>query len=216
MAAVESRPVAVELVLAVDVSSSIDRDEYLLQIRGLVRALRSPDVIRAVEMAHGGVAISVMLWAGEKEQQQRIPWMLAREAADLEELAARVAGLNRIRIWGVTAIGEALSKAHRLFGNNGFQGARRVIDVSGDGRSNGGRPLHLARTTALADGVVINGLAVVNDDPDLETYYREELIGGPGAFVMAIADFNDFEQAIRKKLIREIGVVGMVEAVPGR
>jgi hypothetical protein len=206
----QAEPVAVELVLALDVSSSVDRQEYALQVQGLAAALRSAEVIAAIERAPGGIAVTVLQWSSRDDQEDAIPWTRLVDAADCRAVAARIERLDRAQIWGITALGAALRAAQARFAGNPFRGARRVIDLSGDGYANDGPPLADARLEVLAAGTTVNGLAILNERPDLVAYFAAELIGGPDSFVIEAADYHDFERAMRLKLVREIGSAGLV------
>lgn len=200
-----NQAVDLELVLAVDVSSSIDRREYALQTQGLAAAFRSAEVAAAIDRyAPRGIAVTVLQWASEDEQRQAVEWRWIGDKGSRMAFAGRLSEMPRIGHEGVTAIGMAVHLAHGLFQNSGFQGTRRVIDVSGDGILNQGPPIEPARQRAVADGVTINGLAITNEEPALAAYYRSHVIGGPGAFVMSATDYTDFARAIRAKLVREI------------
>ena len=204
-------PVALELVLAVDTSTSVDREEFALQQQGFADAFRHPDVIAAIGRAgEGGVAVSLVHWSGQGQQVTSLPWTVIRNAADALAMAARIDGSGR-RLKGFTDIAGALGYSLSLLQNNGLEGRRRVIDVSGDGTSNGPSAA-AARDAAVAAGVTVNGLVIHNEEYDLGElakinlfdHYKTHVVGGPGAFLMAAKDFHDFRTAIRKKLVREI------------
>lgn len=198
-------PVDLELLLAVDVSSSVDADEYELQMRGLANAFLHPEVHAAIHAAGDhGVAIALMLWSDYAWQILSVPWTLVRDGDDAARLAARIATSSRQITGGGTAISSAISVGMEELNRNAFAGTRRVIDVSGDGRSPFTAATETARDAAIAHGIVINGLPILTDDPDLETYYRDSVIGGTGAFVLAAADYNAFATAIVAKLVHEI------------
>ena len=169
----EAREVDLELVLAVDVSYSISRAEYELQVEGLAAAFRSPEVAAAIAgFAPRGIAVTLLQWASVGEQRQMVPWRWVRDRPSARRLAAEIAGLRRIGHKGVTAIAPAIETSRRLFAGNGFAGARRVIDLSGDGRSNQGPTIGPARRRAAADGITINALAIVDEQSGLDDYYR--------------------------------------------
>lgn len=208
-------PVDLELVLAVDVSGSVDDVEAHQQRQGYVEALRDPLVHRAI--AQGGlqrIAVAYVEWAGSSYQQTVVGWTLLDGPEACERLASELAEapLGRGR-W--TSISGAIDYAARLLENNGYQGERRVIDVSGDGTNNNGRPVEEARWDTLDKGVVINGLPILNDRPQpfgmptprqvaLDDYYERHVIGGPGSFMIVANDFEDFRRAVLAKLVREI------------
>jgi hypothetical protein len=208
-------PVDLELVLAVDVSGSVDDVEAHQQRQGYVAALRDPLVHRAIEQ--GGlqrIAVAYVEWAGSAYQQTVVDWTLLDGPEACERLASQLAEapLGRGR-W--TSISGALDYAAGLLEDNGYAGERRVIDVSGDGTNNNGRPVEDARWEVLDKGVVINGLPILNDRPQpfgmptprqvaLDDYYERHVIGGPGSFMIVANDFDDFRRAVLAKLVREI------------
>ena len=198
-------PVDLELVLAVDASSSVDDTEFSLQTRGLASAFRDPQVIAAIRAAGPrGVAVAVMQWSEEQRQELAVDWVLVRDTAAILGLAERIAAAPRLIAGGHTAAGNALEFAARTLDDNAYLGLRRVIDISGDGRVNDGLYPHAVRDAAVGRGITINGLAILNEIPLLDQYYREHLIGGAGAFVMTAADYADFTRAMVAKLVREI------------
>jgi hypothetical protein len=207
--------VDLELVLAIDGSGSVDFGEFELQTAGIAGALRDPEVIEAIEgAAPNGVAIAVIEWSGPAQQLLRIDWTRISDAASAAALAARIDALGRGLI-GETAIGEALRFASGQLAYGPFQGTRRIIDVSGDGPNNaGGAPGPMRDAAALA-GITINGLAIMREHPGLDRYYALHVIGGPDAFVMTAADYDDFARAIRQKLLREIRGAPLADAASG-
>jgi len=202
-----------ELVLAVDVSGSIDPSEAQLQREGYIQALTSPEVIRAVTGGPlGRIAVSYVEWAGAGHVRLVAGWHVIDGLASAELLADRLADAP-IMAGQRTSISGAVAFALPLFRDNGFAGTRRVVDISGDGPNNHGLPVVAAREEAAAQGVTLNGLAILNDRPgplgypilpDLDLYYEDCVIVGPGAFVIVAAGFDDFAAAIRRKLILEI------------
>lgn len=222
-AAAQDQPVDLELVLAVDVSRSMDDDEQALQRDGYVGALTHPEVINAIASGvHGRIAITYVEWAGASSQAVILPWRLIDGAA-----AARTAAADLSETFGTvmrrgTSISGALLFSAGLFDDNGYEGIRRAIDISGDGPNNAGWPVSGAREVALAKGITINGLPVILKrggfgglpEPDmLDAYYRDCVIGGPGAFTVAVRSPQQFADAIRRKLVLEIA--GAVpEAMP--
>lgn len=199
--------VDLQLLLAVDVSPSVDADEYALQIHGLADALRDPDVVAAISLAApNGVAMALMQWAGPREQVVSVPWATLRDRASAAAFAERIETVVRPVTNGGTAIGDALARGIALLGESGYRAARQVIDISGDGRTNVGDSPAPVRARALSLGMTVNGLVILNEEQQLNTYYYRRVIGGPGAFVLQIQDFEDFARAIRLKLIREIEV----------
>ncbi len=208
-------PVTLELLLAVDCSSSVDADEYRLQMRGLAAAFRDARVQEAIARnGPEGIAVAVLQWAGAYGQERAIGWTRLRDAADAGTFAARIEASPRLAIGGPTAIGPALIEAADWIGDNGFAGARRIIDVSGDGRDNEGASPIFARSAALTAGIVINGLAILNEERNLAGYYAAAVTGGPDAFVETAEDYGDFARAMQRKLLREIGAAPVADARP--
>jgi len=206
-------PVDVELVLAVDVSRSVDREEQEMQFRGYAAAFRDPKLIEGISGGPiGQIAVTLFTWSDWHIQEHLVPWMRIGDAAGAERVAAAIDAAPR-RTWLYTSISGAVDFAANLFGQ-GYEGTRRVVDISGDGVNNSGRPLADARRDALDKGIVLNGLAVLDRTPQpwsaglppLDDYYRAEVIGGPGAFLMVAEGFEAFETAVKRKIIREIAV----------
>ncbi|MBL8688545.1 MAG: DUF1194 domain-containing protein [Rhodospirillaceae bacterium] len=205
-------PVDLELVLAVDVSRSIDPDEARLQREGYVRALTDERVVQAIRSGvHGRIALTYVEWAAASVQFTLIGWTLISDQASADAFAGKLAEAP-MQSHSRTSISGAIDYSIQLFGKNGFEGERLVIDVSGDGRNNDGRQAHLARNDAVARGITINGLPIINDRPtfgfppdaNLDVYYETDVIGGPGAFMIVARNFEQFGEAILAKLIREI------------
>ncbi|MFW5678991.1 MAG: DUF1194 domain-containing protein [Pseudomonadota bacterium] len=211
-AAVADEPVDLELVLAADVSLSMDLRELSLQREGYAAAIESPEVMEAILSGYSGaIALVFMEWAGTGTQDVTVPWQRIATPGDASRFAAaiREAPLSRARR---TSISSALLAAGELFEGNGFTGFRQVIDVSGDGPNNQGKPVLEARTEILARGITINGLPMMLDPmpvdwynvPDLDAYYRECVIGGFGSFYIPIQSIDEFGEAIRRKMVLEI------------
>ena len=205
----ERQTVGLELVLLIDVSASVSAREFRFQIDGLAAAFRSPVVLDAVQ-ASGGIAVCVVQWAQRAHQFKSVEWMHLHNENDAQQFAGQIKSIARILPTGQTAIGNALVFALSELNTNPYRGLRRVIDLSGDGRSNDGVLLKQARTFVLQNDVTINGLAILNEVADLKQYFRDQLIGGPGAFVLAARDYSDFARAIHDKLAREIGSTPVV------
>lgn len=205
-AVAQRQAVDLELVLAVDVSSSVDAGEYELQMSGLAKAFRHPDVVSAIEAsAAGGIAVIVVQWSGTRAQAVAVGWTRIWDADTAARFADRILGVPRTITGGSTSISGAINFALNEIRNNAFDGARLTIDISGDGRSNAGPLPATLRDRALAVGVTVNGLAILNDQPFVDTYYKANVIGGPNAFVLPAEDYHDFARAIVEKLVREIG-----------
>ncbi len=209
-----SRVVDLELALLVDVSASVSDEEFQLQVGGLATAFQSAAVLDAIRMsANRGIAVGVIQWANGANQRVSVEWTLLRGDADALGLAAKIAAMPRLIHGGHTALGSALAFGLQELESNRAAGFRRVIDVSGDGRANDGLPLRAVREEVIEHGVTINGLAILNELPLLDRYFRERLIGGEGAFVMVAQDYADFAQAMAVKLAREIRAVPLSENV---
>ncbi len=226
-AAARAQTVDLALVLAVDVSRSIDDDEFQLQRRGYAEAFRNPAVVAAIRgTPHGTIAVTFVEWAGAEFQRVVVPWTVISDAESSQIFADAVQNEPR-SFYGWTSISGAIDYAVRLIETSPYrEGAiRRVIDVSGDGVNNSGRPASVARDAAVARGIAINGLVIMNDSPNpgfgsafqpaLDQFYRDNVIGGQGAFVIAVDDFESFAYAILNKLIREISALPVDTAVAG-
>lgn len=205
-------PVDLELVLAVDVSYSMDTEEQALQRDGYASAITSPEFLDALRLGpQGRIALAYVEWAGENEQQMVVNWRTidgpdsARAFAD----AIKAAPLRRVYR---TSISGALLYSADQFDLNGFKGLRQVIDVSGDGVNNQGPPVQVARDAVLQRGITVNGLPLVMkrgaaaaiDVPELDIYYEDCVIGGPGAFVVPVEHISEFARAIKTKLVLEV------------
>ncbi len=205
-------PVEVDLalVLAVDISGSMDPEEQALQREGFVEAFRSPLIHEAIrDGSLGRIAVVYLEWAGTPSQQVAVPWTIIEGAEGAIAFADQLA---RSRIWRAprTSLSGAIDRSVKLLEESRVEPVRRVIDISGDGANNQGRPVLEAREEALAKGITINGLPLMLkrpnsiDSENLDTYYRDCVIGGPGSFMIPIRERQQFAEAIRTKLIREI------------
>lgn len=214
--------VDLELILAADVSGSMDSEEAALQRRGYLEALANPRVLRAIQSGpHRRVALIYLEWAGPHWQKVVADWTLVHDAASMQAFAAAIAE-EPVTTERRTSISAAMDFSMQLFARSPFRGTRRVIDISGDGVNNRGRSVLEARAEALAQGIVINGLPILNDRPNpwggpgprnLDVYYQDNVIGGPGAFMIPALSFQNFGQAVLAKLIREVaGREGPVRA----
>ncbi len=204
--------VDVELVLAVDISYSMDFDELALQREGYITALRSADFANALRGgAHGKIALIYVEWAGTHEQTVVVPWTLIDGRAAAEAFAARLAEAPVRRTYRTSISGGLIFSAAQ-FGTGGFKGTRRVIDVSGDGTNNQGPLIEPTRDEIVAKGIIINGLPLQLKAPtgsmldinDLHIYYEDCVIGGPGSFVIPVKSRDQFVNAVRQKLILEV------------
>jgi hypothetical protein len=190
----------------------MDFDELKLQRDGYVEALTSKEFLNALKQGmHGKVAVTMVEWAGVAEQRIVMPWRLIDGPESAQKVAAELAA-QPVRRAFRTSISGALLFSAPLFENNGFSGIRRVIDVSGDGTNNQGPLVHLTRDEVIAKGIVINGLPIMLKEPqpnsvdlkELDIYYEDCVIGGPGAFVVPIRERDKFKDAIRTKLVLDI------------
>jgi hypothetical protein len=208
--------VDVAVVFAADVSRSVDDDEFKLQRQGYAAAVTDPGVLKAIAAGpHGAIAICFVEWSGPEEQQVVADWTVVRDGESAAGFAATLIQAPR-SFAGRTSISAALDFSRAYFTKLKATASRRVIDVSGDGDNNSGRPIIDARNEAVAAGFTINGLAIINAHPNpgyfahvqppggLPAYYRENVIGGPAAFLLVVEDFTTFRDAITKKLVTEI------------
>jgi hypothetical protein len=191
------------LVLAVDVSASVTADSYLLQRDGIARAFESPRLVNAISALPGGIEALVLEWSDPDRIAITAGWTRLADATDATAFAAAVRATKRSSE-GLTAIGPALLAAATVFDHAPEPAARRIIDISGDGMANFGLPPAVARDRTVAAGISINGLAILTEEPWLEAYYRSNVIGGPGAFVLAARDFRSFADAMLRKLVQEV------------
>src|SRR5262245_42492170 len=197
--------VDLQLVLAVDVSGSVSEARFELQKRGYVAAFRDRRLLQAIQSgSQQRIAVTMLQWTGPVLQIQVVPWQLVSGEASMHALADAIEATPRQLFGGGTSISGAIDYAMSLFAAATGQAGRRVIDVSGDGTNNRGRPVNEARDDAVRAGVSINGLPILALDPDLDQYYLHNVIGGPGAFVVAAASYETFAEAILKKLVTEI------------
>ena len=195
--------VALELVLAVDCSSSVNSEEYRLQMHGIAAAFEDPRVLAALEQS-GGIAVGLLQWSSAGQQAEVIGWTRIDSAGASLAFAARVRATQRQIVGGATALSRAIDVSVAWALTNGFKGERVVVDISGDGRANEGGSPAVARAQANRAGVTINGLAILNEEPQLARYYLAGVVGGPGAFLLTADDFDDFALAMRRKLYFEI------------
>ena len=209
----ESTPtVDVELVLAVDVSYSMDMDELAIQREGYAQAIVSKEFLQALKSGpHGKISVTYFEWAASSDQKIIIPWRVI-EGPESADAVANEIMKTPIRRASRTSISGAINFAMPLFDENPHRGLRRVIDISGDGPNNNGTPVVAARDAAVEKGVVINGLPIMVKEPsystmdidNLDFYYEDCVIGGPGSFVVTIKDREKFKEAIRTKLLLEV------------
>jgi Protein of unknown function (DUF1194) len=201
-----------ELVIAVDVSYSMDREEQKLQRSGYVEALTSQSFLDALKSGpQGRIAITYMEWAGSGDQDVIMPWTLIDGPESARAFADKLSQVP-LRRASRTSISGAIDRSVRLFAGNGYKGRRLIVDISGDGPNNNGRPVTDARDEAVASGIIINGLPLVDIRPynspmdiqELDIYYSDCVIGGPGSFMIPVNSTRKFVEATRTKLILEI------------
>ena len=203
--------VNVELVIAVDVSYSMDMDELAIQREGYAQAIVSKDFLQALRAGPGKVAVTYFEWSMSGDERIIIPWRVIDGPESADAVAAEIMK-TPIRRGSSTSISSAINFAVQLFEKNPYRGLRRVIDISGDGPNNDGAPVTGARDAALEKGIVINGLPIMVKEPsystidieNLDLYYEDCVIGGPGAFIMTIKDREKIQEAIRTKLVLEV------------
>jgi hypothetical protein len=208
----DAQSVDIELILAVDVSYSMDMDELAIQREGYALAIQSKEFLQALKSGpNGRIAVTYFEWAARGDQKIIIPWRLIDGPETADAVAAEIMK-TPVRRASRTSISGAIGFAMPLFDEDPFHGLRRVIDISGDGPNNDGGPVTVLRDTALEKGIVINGLPIMVKEPsystmdidNLDFYYEDCVIGGPGSFVIAIKDREKFKEAIRTKLLLEV------------
>ena len=193
------------LILAVDASGSVNQYRFELQRQGYANAFRTLQVLQAIQSGlHQSIAITMFQWTGPRLHVEVVPWMVVRDMTSADAAARAIETAPRRLFGGGTSLSGAIDYAMTMFPTSPFKGDRRVIDVSGDGSNNSGRPPTQARDEAIAAGVTINGLPILSVEDDLDEYYRGNVIGGVGSFLVAARKFEDFGDAIVKKLIAEI------------
>ena len=208
--------VDLQLVLAVDASGSVNQTRFELQRHGYASAFRNPRVVQAITAgAQHAIAVAMVQWTGPTLHVQVVDWTRVSDTKSAEALAAAIDAAPRRLFGGGTSLSGAIDYAMSMLGTSPYRGARRVIDVSGDGSNNAGRPAALARDEAVKSGVVINGLPIIVKPPEyifppqppegLEVYYRRHVVGGEGHVVIESIGFDNFKQAILQKLLLEIG-----------
>lgn len=210
--------VDIELVLAIDVSRSVDWDEAMLQRGGYISAFSNPLLITAIQEGYyGRIAVTVFEWSSWGDTHVVAPWMVVGDMQSANSLVRRLRD-EPVSFGQRTSISTAIEYGMLLFRTNNVEGDRRVIDISGDGHNNHGRHINDVREEAIAEGITINGLPIINTNvgpgtpplPDLDAYYKECVVGGPGAFVVVAEGFDKFAEAVTRKLILE--VAGLVPA----
>ena len=200
----ETDAVDLALVLAVDVSGSIDGERFAIQRNGYAAAFSNPSVIDAIASGrHGAIVVTLLEWSGPGHEQQVVGWTRLTDAASAAAFGKAISQATRVYSdW--TSISGAIDAGAALLRASGYQAARQVIDISGDGPNNSGRPVADARQSALAAGITINGLPITATEPTLDSYYRENVVGGDGSFTIVVENFQSFATGILNKLVREI------------
>lgn len=204
---VRAQDVAVDLevVLAVDSSSSVSTEEFNLQLQGYADAFLNPAVVKTISNGDlGAIAATLVIWAGDGGVRQIAEWMLIDDLESASRFVKEFRKTPRYMLKDGTSISTAIIESVSLFKGNGFAGARRVIDISGDGTNNVGRPVPIARDAAIGAGITINGLTILDEFPELDAYFSRFVVGGPGAFIVTADSFSTFSAAILNKLVQEI------------
>lgn len=208
----QAEPVDVALVLAVDVSESVDAEEYELQHEGIARAFESPQVVETIRGgARGAIDAMVLEWSDRDKQVVTVDWMRVSDAGTAAAFAGKVRASTRSSA-GLTAIGDALLAAGAALDGAPDRPDRRIIDLSGDGMANIGPSPNSVRDGLVAQGITINGLAILKSEPWLDQYYDQYVIGGEHAFLLTVQDFQSFAAAIQQKLLGEIAARPMGRA----
>jgi Protein of unknown function (DUF1194) len=204
--------VDLDLVLAVDASGSVNAGRFELQKRGYAAAFRNPRIVQAIEAgARQAIAVAMVQWTGPSLHIEVVDWMRVSDPASAQALASAIEAAPRRLFGGGTSLSGAIDHGVTMLAASPFHGQRRVIDISGDGSNNAGRPPSVARDEAVRAGIVINGLPIAWIEPDLELYYRDNVVGGPGSFVVAVDSYDNFADAILNKLVTEIAGQGPPE-----
>jgi len=197
--------VDLNLVLAVDSSGSVDDDRFDLQKDGYAKAFLNPRVLNAIRNGNEqAIAVTMVQWTGPTLHVVMVPWMVIKDQRTAQTFAAAVAAAPRQIFGGGTSVSGAIDYSVLLLNASPFHAARRVIDISGDGSNNLGRPAEQARDEAVKMGIRINGLPILAVEPDLDMYFRQSVIGGPGAFIIPVKSYDAFADAILRKLVAEI------------
>jgi len=197
--------VDLNLVLAIDASGSVDDERFDLQKQGYAQAFVSQRVLDAIRNGnYQAIAVSMIQWTGPTLQVVMVPWTVVKDRASAETVAAAINAAPRRIFGGGTSLSGAIDYAVQMLNAAPYRGMRKVIDISGDGSNNLGRPVEQARNEAVQQGIRINGLPILELERDLDQYFRENVIGGPGAFIIPVQNYNAFGEAIMRKLVTEI------------
>jgi Protein of unknown function (DUF1194) len=211
--ALAQAPVDLQLVLAVDVSGSVSDERFKLQKEGYAEAFRNWRVLEAIRSGSAqAIAVTMTQWTGPSQQAQVVPWMVIFDEASMLAFAEAVERTTRQLYGGGTSVSGAIDHAMTLFPESGSQSSRQVIDVSGDGANNRGRPAAEARDDAIREGATINGLPILALEPGLDQYYQNNVIGGPNAFMIVAETYETFAEAVLKKLVTEIATAPAEDA----
>ena len=193
--------------MAIDASGSVSNERLALEINGYARAIGSDDFLRAVRSGHyQRVALTFVGWSGSDRQEQMVPWSILGDAGSVDAFVVTLLAAAR-PMAGFTSISGAIDYSAELIWRSGYAASRAVIDISGDGRNNDGRPVIEARNAALATGITINGLPFLGVEPDLDDYYRGNVIGGHNAFAIPARDPGSFSEAVMRKLLTEVAML---------
>jgi uncharacterized protein DUF1194 len=197
--------VDVNLVLALDASGSVSDDRFELQKQGYAAAFRNPKVLTAIRSGdHRAISVSMLQWTGPTLHVIVVPWMTVKDQKSVLELASAIDAARRQIFGGGTSVSGAIDYGVIMLAGSSTTATRQIIDISGDGSNNIGRDPQQARDEAVKLGIRINGLPILTLEPDLDVYYRQYVIGGPGAFVIPAKNYDQFADAILRKLIAEI------------
>ncbi len=200
--------VDVQLVLAVDVSGSVSEERFRLQQKGYAQAFRSHRLLEVIASGNSrAIAVTMTQWTGPTQQEVVVAWRVIRDEASMLAFADEIERTTRRLYGGGTSISGAIEHAMTLFADSETKGGRRVIDISGDGANNRGKPAAMARDAAVKAGFTINGLPILALEPNLDQYYANNVIGGPNAFHIVAETYETFAEAVLKKLITEISAV---------
>jgi hypothetical protein len=211
-----AQPVDLALVLAVDVSESVDAQRYNLQVEGIARALERPQLFQTIGAGdRGAIALLVMEWSDRDRQVVTVDWTRITDTVSAAKVAAKLRASQRSSD-GLTAIGDALLAAEANLRRLPWEATRRAVDVSGDGMANIGPPPNVARDRLVADGITINGLPILSEEPWLELYYSDYVIGGLGAFTIPAEDYSSFAEAMANKLFSEVAGLPPATRYAGR
>ena len=217
--------VDVALILAIDASGSVSDDRFELEKQGFAAAFRNQKVLNAIRAGdHRAIAVLMLQWTGPAQQEVMVPWMYVNDELSAGRVAAAMEASTRRLMGGGTSISGAIDYSVKTLATSPYRATRRVIDVSGDGANNIGRPAEQARDEAVRQGIRINGLPILTVEPDLDQYYRKNVIGGPGSFAIVAKNYDQYSDAILRKLVTEISqdqihgysLASALRAMPGK